>query len=260
MTEETLQQLIAGGETGTVELKVNAPRPSELAERMCGMANTRTGGAIIFGVEDGTLAPVGVGRPSETVDVILRAARMVKPPIPLSDDSIHTWPIDQHTLVSVEIPANDGRLHQYDGACLVRRGTHTVPLSVEEINAYLSAYGTTRWELGLCGRTTLDDIDTEAIERYLAYRAERSRQRRRYTASADLLLGLHAASRDVQTDQIRPTNAGILMFGFDPQLPLPQSEVVCVKFADALGVCSYVDRKNFTGTLPSLVDQVASFL
>ena len=50
MTEETLQQLIARGETGTVELKVNAPRPSELAERMCGMANTRTGGAIIFGV------------------------------------------------------------------------------------------------------------------------------------------------------------------------------------------------------------------
>ena len=76
MTEEMLQQLIARGETGTVELKVNAPRPSELAERMCGMAHTRTGGAIIFGVEDSTLAPVGVAQPSETIDVIMRAARM----------------------------------------------------------------------------------------------------------------------------------------------------------------------------------------
>jgi ATP-dependent DNA helicase RecG len=260
MTEETLRQLIAGGETGTVELKVNAPRPSDLAERICGMANTRTGGTIIFGVEDATLAVVGVAQPSEAIDVILRAARMVKPPVPLSEDNVHTWPIDRRAIVSVEIPANDGRLYQYNGACLVRRGTHTVPLSVEEINAYLSAYGTTRWELGLCGRTTLDDIDTEAIERYLAYRAERSRQRRRYTDSADLLLGLHAASRDAQTDQIRPTNAGILMFGFDPQLPIPQSEVVCIKFADTLGVRSYVDRKNFRGTLPGLVDQAASFL
>lgn len=260
MTEEKLRQLIACGETGTVELKVNAPRPSELAERMCGMANTRTGGTIIFGVEDSTLAPVGIAQTSETIDVIMRAARMVKPPISLPDNSIHIWSIDQRTLVTVEVPANNGMLYQYNGACFVRRGTYTVPLSVEEINAYLNAYGTTRWELGLCEGTTLDDIDTEAIERYLGYRAEKSRHRRRHTAAADLLLGLHAASRDTLTDQIRPTNAGILLFGFDPQLPIPQSEVVCIKFTDTLGVRSYVDRKNFLGTLPELIDQAASFL
>src|SRR5690348_8446580 len=131
MAEVTLRQLIACGETGTVELKVNAPRPSELAERMCGMANTRTGGTIIFGVEDSTLAPVGVAQTSETIDVIMRAARMVKPPISLPDNSIHIWSIDQQTLVTVEIPANNGRLYQYNGACFVRRGTYTVPLSVE---------------------------------------------------------------------------------------------------------------------------------
>lgn len=38
MTEETLRDLIAGGETGTVEFKIKAPRPAELAERICGMA------------------------------------------------------------------------------------------------------------------------------------------------------------------------------------------------------------------------------
>jgi predicted HTH transcriptional regulator len=43
MTEEALRQRIAGGETATVEFKIKAPRPAELAERMCGMANTRTG-------------------------------------------------------------------------------------------------------------------------------------------------------------------------------------------------------------------------
>jgi ATP-dependent DNA helicase RecG len=50
------------------------------------------------------------------------------------------------------------------------------------------------------------------------------------------------------------------MFGLDPQLPLPQSEVVCIHFADTLGVRSCIDRKNFLGTLPSLIDQTASFL
>lgn len=93
-------------------------------------------------------------------------------------------------------------------------------------------------------RTTLDDIESEAVERYLAYRAERSHHRRRYTEQSDLLLGLQAA-RDAQTGEARPTNAGILMFGYDTQLPLPQSEVVCIKYADTVGMRSYVDRKNF---------------
>src|SRR6266508_1234435 len=146
MTEETLRELIADGETSTVEFKIKAPRPAELAERMCGMANTRTGGVIIFGIEDSSNALVGVAKPSDTIDITLRAARMIKPPLPIAEHAITTWLVDQRTLITLEIPPNAGRLYQYDGACLVRRGTHTIPLSVEEINAYLNAYGATRWE------------------------------------------------------------------------------------------------------------------
>ena len=32
-TEEAIRRMLAGGETGTVEFKIKAPRPSELAER-----------------------------------------------------------------------------------------------------------------------------------------------------------------------------------------------------------------------------------
>jgi predicted HTH transcriptional regulator len=45
------------------------------------------------------------------------------------------------TLISVAVPPNSGRLYQYDGACYVRRGTQTVPLSVEEIRDYLNRSG-----------------------------------------------------------------------------------------------------------------------
>jgi predicted HTH transcriptional regulator len=135
MNEETLRHLIAGGESSTVEFKVNAPRPTELAERMCGMANTRTGGVIIFGVRDENRSIVGVNQTSDTIDTILRAARMIKPVITLSDESIRTWSLDSYPVVTVEIPANDGKLYQYNGACLIRRGTVTVPLSIDEIRA-----------------------------------------------------------------------------------------------------------------------------
>ncbi len=260
MDESELRQLIAGGETGSVEFKIKAPRPSELAERMCGIANTRTGGMIIFGVKDETHELVGVKKPSETIDIALRAARMVKPVLVLSDQACTTWTLSEGVIITLTIPPNPGRLYQYNGAFLIRRGTHTIPLGLEEVESYLYAYGTTRWELGLCPRATLEDIDIEAVERYLAYRAERSRQRRRYSTAPELLLGLEAAVMDSQTGMARPTNAGLLMFGYDPQLLLPQSEVVCIKYADTVGVRQYIERKNFLGTLPELIDKTSSFL
>jgi predicted HTH transcriptional regulator len=113
------------------------------------MANNRAGGITIFGVEDATRAIVGIRNPSLTNDVVLRAARMIKPAVPLCETSVQIWTLDGCTLLTVEIPSNSGRLYQYDGACYVRRGTNTVPLSVEEIGAYLNAYGVSRWELTL---------------------------------------------------------------------------------------------------------------
>lgn len=39
LSETELKKLIKGGETNTVELKVAAPRATEMAERLCGLAN-----------------------------------------------------------------------------------------------------------------------------------------------------------------------------------------------------------------------------
>jgi predicted HTH transcriptional regulator len=110
LTEDTLRALIAGGETPTVEFKSSAARPIDIAERMCGMANNRTGGVIIFGIEDATKAIVGIKNPSLTNDVVLRAARMIKPAVPLSETSVRMWSLDGQTLVTAEVPSNTGRL------------------------------------------------------------------------------------------------------------------------------------------------------
>jgi len=216
---------------------------------------------IIFGIEDATKAIVGIKNPSLTNDVVLRAARMIKPAVPLTETSVQTWMLDSQTLVTAEVPPNTGRLYQYDGACYVRRGTTTVPLSVEEIKTFLNHSGLAEWELALGPDwMTATDLDLDAIERYLAYRAERSRNRKRFGEASELLPALRAVGRDPSSGQVRPTNAGILMFGLDPQLPLPQSEVVCIKYADSLGVQRYIDRKNCRGTIPELIDQASKFI
>ena len=56
LTDAVLRRTIARGETSTVELKKAVPRPGELAERMCGMANAQ-GGNIILGVLNLSVQP-----------------------------------------------------------------------------------------------------------------------------------------------------------------------------------------------------------
>ena len=78
LSETGLWQLIKGGETSTVELKVASPRPDEMAERLCGLANAQ-GGFIIIGIADESLDIVGIPdkKIAQTKDVILRATRQI---------------------------------------------------------------------------------------------------------------------------------------------------------------------------------------
>ncbi|HTD18854.1 MAG TPA: ATP-binding protein [Ktedonobacteraceae bacterium] len=71
LNETALWQLIKGGETSTVELKVASPRPDEMAERLCGLANAQ-GGFIIIGIADESLDIVGIPdkKIAQTKDVI----------------------------------------------------------------------------------------------------------------------------------------------------------------------------------------------
>jgi ATP-dependent DNA helicase RecG len=259
-TEAAIRQMLAGGETGTVEFKIKAPRPSELAERICGMANTRTGGTILFGVEDATGQIVGISRLNETIDTILRATRLIKPAVTLQSPAPEIHVLDGRRVIVIEVPANNGTLYQAGAGCWIRKGTHTIPMTTAEIETHLNTYGSTRWEAGVCSRATIEDIDPELVERYLAYRAERSRLKMRHTSREDLLIGLECAAFDSQAHKIRPTNAGMLLFGYDPQLQIPQSEIVCIRYADRLGVGKYIDRKNILGNLPELIDKAADFL
>lgn len=127
MDEATLQGMIAAGESATVEFKIKAPRPAELAERICGMANMRTGGVIIFGVADATGELVGIERSNDTIDLILRATRMIKPPVQLAEGGPQTLELNGTTIVIAAVPANEGTLDQASGVFWMRCGSHTVP-------------------------------------------------------------------------------------------------------------------------------------
>ena len=256
--EEELRHVIAHGETTTMELKVAPPRPAELAERLCGMANAQ-GGTVIIGIEDGSLKIVGVQDARAAVDVVLRAARQIQPLLVLDPPEPEICSLDGKPLVVVGVPPHRGPLYQSSGVFWIRRGTHTVPLTLQEVFELANDRGLIRWELQPARKATLQDIDRERVHAYLRQRLSHTTQSSRFEEIESVLIGMDCATVTAHGD-VLPTNAGILFFGAHPQRSLPHSEVVCVLFRDELGVGGYLDRKIIAGTLQTLIDETEVFL
>lgn len=261
LNDTKLKQLIKGGETATVEFKVNSPRPSEMAERLCGMANAR-GGLIIIGVRDSDHEIIGVSddRLALTIDVIMRATRqIIKPGLVLNPLEPEIYTVDGKQLVVATVPPNNGPIYQAGGVCWVRRGTQTVPLSVDEMLEIAGDRGLYSWERQPAHNATIDDIDIEKVEAFLARRSQRSHQGGRFQDIERVLIGMNCAVK-TGAGRVVPTNAGILFFGYDPQMHVIQAEVVCVLFRGATGTSRYTDMKIMRGTIVELVDKTEDFL
>lgn len=260
LNEAELKRVIKGGETNIVELKVAAPRATEMAERLCGLANAQ-GGIVIIGVEDSSREIVGVNenRIGETLDIVLRAARqMIKPELVLDPPEPEVYTISGKKLVVAGVKASHGPVYQAHGIYWVRRGTHTVSLSLTELLEMANDRGLVDWEHQPAHNATMEDIDLDRVKAYLEKRSENGRASR-YKDIERVLIGLECAVKTSKGDMV-PTNAGLLFFGHSPQDYIVQSDVACVLFRETVGASRYADRRIITGTLQELIDGTESFL
>ena len=261
LSEVELQQAIRGGETNTVELKVAAPRATEMAERLCGMVNAQ-GGLIIIGVKDASREIVGVPdtRIGETLDVILRATRqMLKPELVLDPPDPEIYVVTGKNVVVATVQPSRGPVYQAHGIYWVRRGTHTVSLNLSELLEMANDRGLMDWEHQPAHNATMDDIDQEKVKAYLAVRSANGRHPGRLKDRERVLIGLECAVK-TNDGNIVPTHAGLLFFGVSPQEQIIQSDVACVLFRETVGASRYADRRIVTGTLQELIDGAEVFL
>src|SRR6266704_6454591 len=215
LSESVLKQLIKGGETNRVELKVAAPRSVEMAERLCGMANAQ-GGMIIIGVKDIRHEIVGIPdhRIGETLDVILRAVRqMIKPELVLDPPEPEIYTVAGKKLVVATVKPSHGPVYQAHGIYWVRRGTHTVSLGLSELLEMANDRGLVDWEHQPAHNATMEDIDLEKVKAYLARRSANDRQASRFKDLQRVLIGMECAVK-TNNGEVVPTNAGILFFGY----------------------------------------------
>lgn len=145
------------------------------------------------------------------------------------------------------------------GVYWVRRGTHTVSLSLSELLEMANDRGLVDWEHQPARNATTEDLNLEKVKAYLARRPANTRQASRFKDLGRALIGLECAAA-TSSGKVVPTNAGILFFGSAPQEHIVQSDVACVLFRETVGASRYADRRIITGTLQELIDGAELFL
>lgn len=223
--------------------------PDRIAETITALANSE-GGSLVIGIdEEGNVSGLLM---EEEVDGALQAAlRMCRPPV-------HTeWTPDQvngATIVQLRVPKSDEVHALWDGRIMVRKGAGNAPLEGKDINQLMANRPAGEFELEPVAGATIDDLDDDVIDEYMERRQKRS-PRSQIMPRLKLLRQIGAIAEDGT-----PTVSGLLLFGKEPQLFLPHSRAIFVKFADTQprgpqGAFGYGRREEFVGPLPLIIDR-----
>jgi len=218
---------------------------SRLAEDLAALANGRGGGALIIGGMRSQPAPLSdVGA---CWDRALQAALSCKPPLvmPLPERIA----VDGGTCLWVAVPRGLPQVYAMEGRYLVRRDGRNVPLSPQEVRALLVQRGQLPFDSLPAPGAGLEDLDWGRVQAYA--------QKLNLGPETDLR-GLLERRGCLTSDGQRPTFAGILLFGRDPERFVRSSEIIAVRYAGNRMGDRFV-REDIRGSLPDQILRAEAF-
>lgn len=245
--------IIAEGESVTVEFKEDTVRAERLAREVVAFANG-LGGKIILGVSDrGKIVGVTKRNMEEWVMNICR--NNCRPAIvPTSFEQIK---VKGKRIAILTIPRGVDKPYETGNRCYVRVGTTVRQATREERGRLYLASGTFYYDTFPVAGTSMGDLDPEKIRDYFA--TYRSLDTSTLGVKLERLLVNTQLMRE-QDGSIVATVAGVLLFGRDAASVLPQSGITAAKFRGKTMDYDTEDKKEIEGTLPALVEEALRFV
>ncbi len=262
-------------EPDAVEVKA-AHHPKEtprVYDSLSAFANRPGGGVILFGLDEKQrFKIVGVGNPQKAQDDVTNWARKeMEPPVQVefTVDEIEDAPV---MVIEVREVPNEQKPCYYkpkglhgNGGAFIRAGGTDRAMTDYEIFGYISSRGQPKNDEELVAEATVDDLDKGLIEKYLA-QLRTSRPQVSFLGGSfeEVLTRLHICGKEGRV--VKPTIAGLLVFGKYPQEFFPQ---LMITFVQYYGVTEgeraprgerFVDNQRFEGAIPKMVDQAERYI
>jgi len=277
VTREELLQLIAEvqqlqSELDDVEVKAaQGGTPQRLYEPISAFANQPGGGVILFGLDERhNFEVVGVGNAQRLQEEIghLVAAEMepaLRPEFTIAE-------IDGATVVAVEVMeiAVEQKPCYYISAGLqrgsyIRVGNTNRQMADYEIFGYVSARTQPTFDEEPIRDATMADLDRLKLEDFLAGLRRARSQAAYLDQPLETVLTQRRIVREVD-GVLRPTLAGLLMFGKDPQGFEPQMVITYLQYYGTTETEKtprgerFLDNRKFEGTIPEIVNNAVNYI
>ncbi len=244
---ENIQVYLKNGETNQIAFLPDTKSLDDFTKTSVAMANTQ-GGIIIWGIK-GT-KPVDVNNPKGRIEQLLQANLSVSPPLITPIPTQHE--VDGKTLILTQIPSGLAHIYAYDGHYLHRQNNQNAPLSPHNLRQLMILRSALSFESEIPQGSTLEDIDWEQAEEY-------TKNLKGFQQTDTKQILQQRGCLTSQGDELRPTNAGILLFGKNPQQFIPNSDISAVRFASETMSDTFT-RQDITGTLPNQIRRAETFL
>jgi ATP-dependent DNA helicase RecG len=244
---DDLQYIIQQGRSARADWFTEETPVEAIATTMMAMANSQ-GGMILVGAREQNIT--GVRDKDSAIDRLLQAALSCDPPLIIPLPKVVQ--VDQQMVIAAHIPTGMPHVYSLNGRYLQRQNSENTPLNLRELRRLMIERGETSFEAEITPGATLEDIDWEKARHYATNLSGIGE-----TDVEKVLLkrGCLAA----QDNQLRPTNAGILLFGKDPQRHIRGAEITAVRFAGDT-MSDTFSRQDIIGTLPDQIRRAETFL
>jgi ATP-dependent DNA helicase RecG len=256
MIETTdLQALYEGGQSETLAFEPESTPALHLAETFSALANT-AGGAVFIGIDPLSEVIKGLRDVDAARDKALAAGLRCEPPLVLPRPAVVM--LEGKPVLDVTIPSGLPHAYALRGKYMAREGKKNRTLGPRQLRDLLRQRGEGNFEAQVLSGSTLDDLDRERVHGYARlFLSEESARHRWDEATLDLLYRRGCLAKE--SSSYRPTVAGLLLFGREPQRLLPSAEILLARYSGTEMSDTFI-RETARGALPEQIRAAEAFL
>lgn len=251
MNEKELLKLIEKGESEKVEFKESLQLRDEIGEALSAFCNA-LGGIVLVGVSDSEKI-IGVHTGRNTLEELANyIKRNTDPQVYPSVEVVET---DLGDVVVVRVNESHDKPVFFKKHAYKRIGKSSHRISSTEMRKLAKEENKKlSWDEGICESATLDDIDYMFVKDTFMSLYEKLSEKRIESRMMDLLKSMRCISND------KPTNAGILLFGKDPQKFFRNAYIALARYPGKEVYGRKSDYKEFMGNIFQQIDDCKDYL
>ena len=249
MDKLEIQRKIRKGENLHTEFKESMPDNESLAKSIVCLAST-DGGHLIIGVNDsGDI--IGVEDPDEAARKIDDVAfNRCEPPISILSETVD---MDGTIVLVITIPKGEQRPYRTrSGRYYIRSGNRCRHASWQEVRRLYQTSESIYYDETPISAASLGNLDMDYFRYFLKNYLDISPEER--------LMESYFENLKVITHNKKPTLAGMLYFGVNPQRFIPYAKIIAA-YIPGLDISTPPsDKKDLDGKIPDIIENSSKFL